>query len=126
MNRQHRRKITSIVYLSFGLMLAAYLLLDAISDGMHLYQSPSELVNTSAGNVYIGGKVLEGSVHHKETQYQFSITDGDNTVPVIYKGTLPVMFKEGKDTVIRGEMVSGTVKAYQVLAKHDEYYQVEE
>ena len=93
---------------------------------MHLYQSPSELIDTNDGNVYLGGKVLEGSMQQQDTQYQFSITDGDHSIPVIYKGTLPVMFKEGRDTVIRGKMIAGTVQAQQVLAKHDEYYRSEE
>ena len=126
MKPHHRRRILSIGYISVGVGLAVYLLIDAISDGMHLYQSPSELLNINNGNVYLGGQVLEGSVQQIDTQYQFSVTDGNTIIPVIYKGTLPVMFKEGRDTVVKGEMVSGTLQAEQVLAKHDEYYRPEE
>ena len=92
---------------------------------MHLYQSPSDLINLNNGSAYLGGEVLIGSVTKTNTQYQFSITDGNAAIPVIYTGTLPVMFKEGRDTIVKGRMVSGVLQAQQVLAKHDEYYRAE-
>jgi cytochrome c-type biogenesis protein CcmE len=44
-------------------------------------------------------------------------------VPVIYKGVLPDLFKEGKGVVAQGKVdASGLFTASEVLAKHDENY----
>jgi len=44
-------------------------------------------------------------------------------VPVVYKGILPDLFKEGRGCVAQGRIDSqGVFHAEQVLAKHDENY----
>ena len=44
-------------------------------------------------------------------------------MPVIYKGILPDLFKEGKGVVAQGKLESDNVfHAEEVLAKHDENY----
>jgi cytochrome c-type biogenesis protein CcmE len=44
-------------------------------------------------------------------------------VPVVYKGILPDLFKEGKGVVAQGVVgVDGVFVASEVLAKHDENY----
>ena len=44
-------------------------------------------------------------------------------MPVIYKGILPDLFKEGKGVVAQGKLDTGDVfLAEEVLAKHDENY----
>ncbi|HRB20445.1 MAG TPA: cytochrome c maturation protein CcmE, partial [Nitrosomonas sp.] len=45
------------------------------------------------------------------------------TIPVVYTGILPDLFKEGKGVVAQGKMSdSGVFLADEVLAKHDENY----
>jgi cytochrome c-type biogenesis protein CcmE len=44
-------------------------------------------------------------------------------VPVVYKGVLPDLFKEGKGVVAQGKVgPDGIFMASEVLAKHDENY----
>jgi cytochrome c-type biogenesis protein CcmE len=44
-------------------------------------------------------------------------------VPVVYKGILPDLFKEGKGVVAQGQIgPDGVFHASEVLAKHDENY----
>jgi cytochrome c-type biogenesis protein CcmE len=44
-------------------------------------------------------------------------------VPVSYRGILPDLFREGQGVVAMGALdASGTFKASEVLAKHDERY----
>ena len=44
-------------------------------------------------------------------------------MPVVYKGVLPDLFKEGKGVVAQGKVgADGIFVASEVLAKHDENY----
>jgi cytochrome c-type biogenesis protein CcmE len=54
---------------------------------------------------------------------RFRVTDNVKTVDVVYRGTLPDLFKEGKGVVAQGTIGSdGRFTAREVLAKHDENY----
>jgi cytochrome c-type biogenesis protein CcmE len=45
------------------------------------------------------------------------------TIPVVYTGILPDLFREGKGVVAQGKLgADGTFRASEVLAKHDENY----
>ena len=73
----------------------------------------------------IGGLVVAGSLKREDDgmTVHFLITDTAKTVPVIYKGVLPDLFKEGKGVVAQGKVdASGLFTASEVLAKHDENY----
>ena len=51
------------------------------------------------------------------------VTDTAKSIPVVYKGILPDLFKEGKGVVTQGQLgADGVFHASQVLAKHDENY----
>ncbi len=59
----------------------------------------------------------------KATGAGFMITDLKRKLPVVYKGILPDLFKEGKGVVAQGKMeADGVMHASEVLAKHDENY----
>jgi cytochrome c-type biogenesis protein CcmE len=54
---------------------------------------------------------------------RFVVTDTAKSMPVIYKGILPDLFKEGKGVVAEGKIgADGLFNSTQVLAKHDENY----
>jgi len=54
---------------------------------------------------------------------RFRITDTARTIPVVFTGILPDLFREGKGVVAQGKLGSdGVFKASEVLAKHDENY----
>ena len=51
------------------------------------------------------------------------ITDQHKSIPVVYRGILPDLFKEGKGVVAQGKVeADGVMHAEEVLAKHDENY----
>ena len=53
----------------------------------------------------------------------FRITDHDNAIKVVFKGSLPDLFREGQGVVAEGKLdASGVFLASEVLAKHDENY----
>ena len=53
----------------------------------------------------------------------FRVTDNVETVPVVYSGILPDLFREGEGVVAQGKLgTDGVFQAAEVLAKHDETY----
>jgi cytochrome c-type biogenesis protein CcmE len=114
------------------LVLAVGLVLTALEDSISLFLDPSELVeqNIPAGqHVRLGGLVVDDSFKKDDDglTYHFDVTDGAETVSVVYKGSLPDLFREGQGVVLEGEVShTGPFIASEVLAKHDENYMSKE
>jgi len=54
---------------------------------------------------------------------RFIVTDTAKGLPVVYRGALPDLFREGKMVVAQGQLrEDGVFQAREVLAKHDENY----
>jgi cytochrome c-type biogenesis protein CcmE len=73
----------------------------------------------------IGGLVEPGSVERAagDPQIRFRVTDMANTVPVVYAGLLPDLFREGQGVVANGKLgADGVFRAAEILARHDETY----
>lgn len=125
-----RRKRTMYIILGvlIGLSLAVGLVLYALKNNVSLYFTPTQVFNKEApqGRSFrIGGLVEAGSVHREGDglTVHFNVSDTVQTMPVIYKGILPDLFKEGKGVVAQGKLEPDNVfHAEEVLAKHDENY----
>jgi cytochrome c-type biogenesis protein CcmE len=108
--------------------VAVGLVLFALKNNVSLYFTPTQVFNKEApqGRSFrIGGLVEKGSVQREKDglTVHFNITDTVKTMPVVYKGILPDLFKEGKGVVAQGRLEAGDVfHAEEVLAKHDENY----
>src|SRR3982075_135813 len=73
----------------------------------------------------VGGLVDSGRVGRDKgaLTVRFRVTDTARTIPVVYTGILPDLFREGKGVVAQGRIgADGTFQAKEVLAKHDENY----
>jgi cytochrome c-type biogenesis protein CcmE len=71
----------------------------------------------------VGGLVEPGSLQRQGIDVRFKVTDNVQAIQVVYRGTLPDLFKEGKGVVAQGSIgADGVFKASEVLAKHDENY----
>ena len=71
----------------------------------------------------IGGMVEKGSLKRDGVEVRFVVTDTAKTIPVVYRGALPDLFREGKGVVAQGTLgADGVFTAREVLAKHDENY----
>jgi len=117
------------VLLGLALVSAAVLLvLRALDSNVMFFYSPSQVHSGAAphGAAFrLGGLVEQGSLRRSpdSLQVSFMVTDEVQRVPVVYKGLLPDLFKEGKGVVVAGKMQDeGLFHATQVLAKHDENY----
>lgn len=131
MTRKKRRLL--VLLISFiGLGSAAALVLSAFSDNLVFFVSPSDLVKSSPSgrDVRLGGLVERGSVEKSsggQAGVRFKVTDGNASVPIVFKGILPDLFREGQGVVVLGAQQSnGEFRASEVLAKHDETYMPKE
>jgi cytochrome c-type biogenesis protein CcmE len=111
-----------------ALGIAAYLVLGAFEKNLVFFFTPSQVAANEAPRertFRIGGMVETGSVKRQPdgVSVQFKVTDTAQTMPVVYKGVLPDLFREGKGVVAQGRIgADGVFVASEVLAKHDENY----
>ena len=127
MKRRHKRIIFICAALA-AIGLATWLVLGAFKENLVFFFSPTQVVAKEAPvnrTFRIGGLVQDGTLQ-RDTDgltVRFTVTDTAASIPVVYKGILPDLFKEGRGCVAQGKIGSdGVFHAEQVLAKHDENY----
>ena len=127
MKRRHKR--IGIIFIGLaGLGLAAFLVANAFRQNLVFFFSPTQVAAKEAPidrTFRIGGLVENGTLK-RDTDgltVRFVVTDTAASIPVVYKGILPDLFKEGRGCVAQGKIgADGVFRAEQVLAKHDENY----
>jgi len=111
-----------------ALGLASVFILNAFNSNLVFFFSPSQVAAKEApiGRSFrIGGMVENGSLKREANglTVNFIVTDTAKTIPVVYNGILPDLFKEGKGVVAQGKLGDdGLFHADEILAKHDENY----
>ena len=109
-----------------ALGIVAALVLTAFQKNLIFFFSPTQVAakEAPAGRTFrIGGIVEPGSVKRDGVEVRFVVTDTAQGLPVVYRGALPDLFREGKMVVAQGQLdADGTFRAREVLAKHDENY----
>ena len=127
MKARHRR----FLWIGAGvavLGIAATLVLNAFQSNLVFFFTPSQIAANEVPKnraFRIGGLVEDKSLARESDglTIRFKVTDTAATVPVVFKGILPDLFKEGKRVVAQGQMgPDGVFHASEVLAKHDENY----
>ena len=127
MKRRHRR-IAFIIAGLAGLGIATYLVASAFRNNLVFFFSPTQVAAKEAPvnrTFRVGGLVQNGTLQRDNDglTVRFIVTDTAANVPVVYKGILPDLFKEGRGCVAQGRLdAAGVFHADQVLAKHDENY----
>ncbi|MEQ1674390.1 MAG: cytochrome c maturation protein CcmE, partial [Candidatus Nitrotoga sp.] len=118
-----RQKKTMIILGALAILgTAVGLVMYALTSNISLYFTPTQVFNNEApqGRGFrVGGLVEEGSVKRQSDglTVHFNITDTVKIIPVVYKGFLPDLFKEGKGVVVHGKLEGGGVfRADEVLA----------
>ena len=127
MTRKRRRLYLLGLSLT-GLAVATALTLTAFQDNLLFFYSPTDLQAKPVAvdqRFRLGGLVAEESFQRLDDgiSFAFTVTDLANTVPVVYSGILPDLFREGQGVVAEGQLrPDGIFEASNVLAKHDENY----
>jgi len=119
-----------------GLLVAALVcggtavafVLNAFRANLVFFFSPTQVAAHEAPasrSFRLGGLVAPGSLRKdpENLTIRFVVTDTRHDIPVVYRGLLPDLFREGKGVVARGALDrDGTFVASEILAKHDENY----
>ena len=127
MKTRHKRLSFLLLGLA-ALGVASVFVLNAFNSNLVFFFSPSQVAAKEApiGRSFrIGGMVETGSLKRESDglTVNFVVTDTAKTIPVVYHGILPDLFKEGKGVVAQGKLTEdGVFRADEVLAKHDENY----
>ena len=127
MKPRHKRIV--LVFAGLAILgVASALVLNAFQSNLVFFFTPTQVMAKEAPlnkNFRIGGMVEQGSLKRLPDglTVEFRVTDTARTMPVVYQGILPDLFKEGKGVVAQGKLAEdGVFHANQVLAKHDENY----
>jgi len=127
MKPRHKR-VAMIVGGVAALAVAAALVISAFQKNLVFFFTPTQVADNEApqGRTFrIGGLVEPGSVRRQAdgVTVEFVVTDTARSIPVLFKGILPDLFREGKGVVTQGRLgADGIFQASEVLAKHDENY----
>jgi len=110
-----------------AVLAAALLAMWGLKDRASYFYTPADIAAGKAEPdraVRLGGMVEVGSVEHLPdgVTIRFVLTDGQATTPVVYRGIVPDLFREGSGAVAEGRIAHGTFVADNILAKHDERY----
>jgi cytochrome c-type biogenesis protein CcmE len=98
-----------VVALGVAAMLAVFLVYTAIAGGTPQLR-PSEL-NGRTGEVALIGKVVgrvDGDARGSGLRFRLRDVEGTAAVPVVYRGSVPDLFRSGRDISLRGELQNGT------------------
>lgn len=127
MKPRHKRMMFIALALA-GLIVATALVLNAFRGNLVFFYSPSDVVTQQAPldrKFRLGGMVEQGSVVRESDglTVRFMVTDMARSIPVVFTGILPDLFREGQGVVTQGRLgQDGLFYAEEVLAKHDETY----
>jgi cytochrome c-type biogenesis protein CcmE len=110
-----------------ALFVAVLLAMWGLRDRASYFYTPADIAAGKAqeGNAMrLGGMVERGSIKRQAdgVTVRFVVTDGKASTPVVYRGIVPDLFREGSGAVAEGRLENGTFVADTILAKHDERY----
>ena len=109
------------------LFILTFFLLKSLNNNILYFKSPTEIklsqeINTNK-KIRVGGMVKKNSLKIKNEEIKFVVTDFKNEIIIIYTGTVPNLFSEGKGVVAEGKLQDKKFfVADRILAKHDENY----
>ena len=110
-----------MVALAVAGVLAVFLLYTALGGGSIALLQPSNLANHT-GTVSLTGKVhgpVEGDAKTDGgLRFQLHNIKGESPlVPIVYRGSVPDLFKVGRDVNLTGHLEGGSFVAHQMTTK---------
>jgi cytochrome c-type biogenesis protein CcmE len=98
-----------VIALSVAAALAIFLLYTSFAGGATPALRPSELPGHT-GKVLLAGRVVgptSGDAHAGGLRFKLRDVDGTATVPVVYTGTVPDLFRVGRHVYLKGRLRRG-------------------
>lgn len=127
MKAKHQRLVLALAAVA-ALIGAGLLATSALKDEAAYFYTPADVRTKGVEPdkaIRLGGMVVKGSLKRAAdgVTIRFDVTDGKATVPAMFKGIAPDLFREGSGVVAEGAFDrQGTFVATNLLAKHDERY----
>jgi len=109
MDPARKRTARLVVALTTALLLAGALVWTTFSAASP-ERIPSQLATAEPGQSYkLGGTVVPGSVRRDGETLRFEVRDpkGQATVPVVYTGSVPDPFREGREVIVEVQRQGG-------------------
>jgi cytochrome c-type biogenesis protein CcmE len=121
------QRLVLVVVAVAALVAAALLAMWGLRSQASYFYTPADIAVGKAHDgeaMRLGGMVERGSVKHLPdgVTIRFVVTDGKARTPVVFRGIVPDLFREGSGAVAEGRLQDGTFVAESILAKHDERY----
>jgi cytochrome c-type biogenesis protein CcmE len=108
-----------VVALSVAAALAVFLLYTSIAGGTTPSLRPSQLPG-HAGKVSLAGQVvgpISGDAHVNGLRFTLRDVEGTASVPIVYRGTVPDLFRKGRDVVVVGRLKASVFVASELSTK---------
>jgi len=121
------QRLVLVVAALAAVLIAVLLAMWGLRDRAAYFYTPADLVAGKAADgkaIRLGGMVERGSTQRQPdgVSIRFILTDGKAQAPVVYRGIVPDLFREGSGAVAEGRLQRGAFIADTILAKHDERY----
>jgi cytochrome c-type biogenesis protein CcmE len=121
------QRLILVVAAIVAVMIAVLLAMWGLKDRASYFYTPADVAAGKAvpgRAMRLGGMVERGSIKREPDgiTIRFVVTDGKASTPVMYRGIVPDLFREGSGAVAEGRLENGTFVADTILAKHDERY----
>jgi cytochrome c-type biogenesis protein CcmE len=110
-----------------AVLVAVLLAMWGLRERASYFYTPADVAagKTADGqSARLGGMVEKGSIRREPdgVTIHFVLTDGKAETPVVFRGIVPDLFREGSGAVAEGRLEHSTFVADTILAKHDERY----
>ena len=102
-----------VIALSVAGVLAIFLLYTSIAAGTTPELQPSQLAGHD-GTVKLGGKVVgpvTGDARGDGLRFRLRDVKGSGSVPVVYTGSVPDLFRVGREVMLTGQLQNGVFVA---------------
>jgi cytochrome c-type biogenesis protein CcmE len=99
-----------------------------LSDNVEYFRTVSEAVadrkEQGTDRFRLMGAVVPGSIERTDTRVRFSVTDGRQTVAVVYRGDTPDLFEDDAPVVCEGRWGTGAqFDSDRIMIRHGEDYE---
>ena len=131
-------KKKNVKFIIGGVIIAVaiiYLVYNGIQETALYYLTVSEFREEGFSSAYAGesvrvnGSVLDGSIQwsSNDGMLRFIISDGENELPVTYRGVAPDTFKSGAEVVVEGKYTEEDIlEVDKIMAKCPSKYEAEQ
>jgi cytochrome c-type biogenesis protein CcmE len=110
---RRRNPVRLILALSVAAVLAVFLIITAFASGSTPQVQPSELAEHD-GTVNLGGTVVgpvSGDARGDGLRFELKDVKGSESIPVVYVGSVPDLFRPGREIMLKGQVEGDTFVA---------------